>query len=72
MNKGAINFFFFQCKKIPTTVCFKFLFYCWSENAESEPAKPKIPIAETTDKCDNIFMITGDDYLDNLEKNLSR
>ena len=46
--------------------------YYRSENAENEPEKLKIPVAEPTDKRDNIFMIQGDDYLDRLEEKLTR
>ena len=48
------------------------LSYYRSENAENEPEKLKIPVAEPTDKRDNIFMIQGDDYLDRLEEKLTR
>ena len=52
---------------------FKFSFYCCrTEDAENEPAKTKDIVAESIDKCDNIFMIQGDDYYDQLEKKLSR
>ena len=61
--------FLFQCNK--PNLNFHLTYYR-SENAENEPEKLKIPVAEPTDKRDNIFMIQGDDYLDRLEEKLTR
>ena len=61
--------FLFQCNK--PNLNFHLTYYR-SENAENEPEKLKIPVAEPTDKRDNIFMIQGDDYYDQLERKLNR
>ena len=69
MTKGIVLKFI----SIHTIWIWSFIFYCYrTEDAENEPAKTKDIVAESIDKCDNIFMIQGDDYYDQLERKLNR